>query len=234
MKKLTLFGVILIAVVSASAQERPIVKKEYQSPREYIQALEDSLNLYEKNELTSLEFENIFFPSGNMQFFLSYNYDQPEVAQLLRRIEDARISESVANNVSDYITGKQRQRDIYLRKSHPEIAKPVPLLTGGYAPEDPEPSITPDPMSAPIWLNEQKVAGNPATPAVGPVASPRPSSVLSPPQSPNAEVVESPPVPKSNATESIPETDTFPIIPVAVIAALLIAGVVFLLRRKKP
>lgn len=234
MNKITMFAVISMTAFSLAAQEKSIVKKEYQSPREYIQALENSLNLYETNEITALEFESIFFSSGNMQFFLSYNFDQPEVAQLLRRIEDARISELVANNVFDYISGKQRQRDIYLRKSHPEIAKPVPLLTGGYAPEDPEPSITPDPISAPIWLNEQKAEGNSAAPPVGPVTSPKSSPLLSVNQSSNAEVVDSPPVANSNATENAPITRAFPIIPVAIIAALLVAGVAFFLRRKTP
>lgn len=169
-RKLLVFAIVFFPLVGLAQQQQPMPANKYQTPREYLNELNYSLEEYQKGKITALEFERIFFPTGTMQFFLSYNYNHPEVAELLHRIEKARVSEAIASNISAYISGQQKQRDIYMRKTHPELAQPVPLLVGGFAPPDPEPSLTPDPMSASIWLNDQK------SEAVNPQLSPNQES----------------------------------------------------------
>lgn len=129
-------------------------------PQEYVSMLDTALDLYQSNKISSLEYERLFFASGSLRFFLSYNYQHPEVAALLERIKQARVSETIASNIEDYISGRQQQRDIYLRKTHSSLSGPVPLLSGGFAPPDPEPSLTPDPMSAPLGQPEPHESAN--------------------------------------------------------------------------
>lgn len=206
------------------AQEQSMPAKEYKSPKEYVEAIDFALASFQKGEITSLEFERVFFPVGDMQFFLSYNFENPEVASLLQRIQKSRVSEAVASNISAYISGQQKQRDIYLRKAHPEIAKPVPLFSGGFAPPDPPPSTTPDPTSAPLWLNAQKAAGKSESPPLGP------SQAISRESIPLQKLQPSP-IP-TVAEKAIQKTSDFPIIPILVLAVVIIASAVFLMRRK--
>ena len=216
--------------VAPSPPMRTIVFQSFEGlpPKEYLEFLNKALDLCEQGRISGLEFEGVFMPPGRMRFFLSYNYKDPQVAIFLKRVQQARISEGIAANIADYLSGKQMQRDIAMRKMHPDIfaSQQVPLLTGGYAPPDPEPSLTPDPMSAPIWLNEQRAADKSASPALGPdeQSTPQPAASSIPAPAVMAE--------KSQAATEIKSRSRFPVLPAAILAAAIVGVIVFLLRRK--
>lgn len=205
------------------SQEFAAQPESHDSARHYFDAMNVALADFAQGKISPLEFERVFFPKGDMQFFLSYNFDNPEVSALLQRIQKARVSEAVASNISSYISGQQKQRDIYIRKAHPELAKPVPLLSGGFAPPDPPPSTTPDPKSAPLWLNKQKADDKPTAPSLGP-AEQSPSAI------PSNQTIPSPP--QADMAKTGSKSIAFQILAVISISVLVVVGTFFI--RRKP
>lgn len=198
--------------IAPSQAERTILFQSFEGlpPSDYLRFLKSSLDLYQQKRISALEFERVFSPPGRMRFFLAYNYDSPEVRGFLKSVQTLNISESIADNIGDYISGNEKQRIIAFRNAHPELAKPVPLLEGGYAPPDPATSMTPDPMSAPLWLNAQKASGQNVSPPIG---------------------LNEQSTPPLNSKQS---QASFPIVPVAILALAIIAVIVVLMRRKLP
>lgn len=187
-----------------------------------MEALKTSLQLVQQNKMTPLQFEDIFFPAGSMQFFLSYNYDNPEVAGLLREIQKAGISEAVANGIPYYISGQRKQMDMALRREHPEINKPVPMLSGGWAPPDQAPSITPDPTSSSVWLSKEIASGKSVKSLLAPqLAAFDSAHGISPQPSPALQTK-----PSSSGDWFVPV-----LLAVGVIIVVVVAGV-FFVRRK--
>lgn len=224
-----LFFMTLISAINIRGAET----NDFANAGEYLVALENATGQYEKGKSPDVSITKLFFPSGKMQFVLSYNFANPRVASLLKRIQKLKVSDSVSYAIPDYLSGQQKQKDMALRKANPEVAKPVPNLDGGFFPVDVSPEIKPDPMSAPLWKNEPGAAPPPGVPdlrkregdqSAGKILSDEKVKKQSTPQ-PAAPV----------ATVAAKESPSrFPIVPVAILAAVIVGVIVFLLRRKSP
>jgi hypothetical protein len=184
-----------LASVAPTNDDQTILFQSFESlsPWSYMQFLNRALDLYSQGKIKLIVFENIFFPAGKMQFFISHNYDQPEVAAFLEKAEEVlkKKGEPLMFNVQEARSGKLKQLHDVARAQHLELTKlPIPLLRPPVKPLANAASIT----STSIQQSE-------------PVTWPTPTVDAEKPES------------------------GFPIVLVAIMAALLVGGAVFLLRR---
>jgi hypothetical protein len=102
------------------------------SASDYLQFLNRALDLYDQGKIDLGTFTySVFFSGGNMQFFISHNYNHPEVAAFLKKAEDVleKKGEPLMFNVQEARSGKLKELNDAARARHPDLAKlPVPLL----------------------------------------------------------------------------------------------------------
>ncbi len=191
-----------LSEVAPTENDQTILFQSFEGlpPEEYLQFLNQALDLYSQRKISLGVFTGIFFPAGKMQLFISHNYDQPEVAAFLEKAEEVlkKKDEPLMFNIQEARSGKLKQLHDAARANHPELAKqPIPLL---------RPSAPP-PTSAQT---------TPVPAAATPVQQPKSTA----PATPSPTVAE---------TKSSPG---FPIVPVAIVGAVIVGIVLYLLRHK--
>ncbi len=102
-------------------------------PEAYLSCLKRLLKLYEKGQVKKNELSMMLFrPENDKRWFLSYNYREPEIQNLLREV--ARVfatDKHIPNLVAFYASGKAKQRDAVLRNERPQeycAKETLPLL----------------------------------------------------------------------------------------------------------
>lgn len=120
--------------VAPSRNDQAILFNALQAlpPREYLDFLYKALDLYAANHISLGVFTHqVLFPGGKMRFFLSHNYNQPEVATFLSKAEKVlkENGEPLMFNVQEAISGKLKQLNEAVRLKDSELAGDViPLL----------------------------------------------------------------------------------------------------------
>jgi hypothetical protein len=120
--------------VAPTSEDKHILFQSFEglSPENYLDFLNGALDLFSKNQIDLDVFtHSVFYSGGKMQFFISHNYDHPEVAAFLEKAEEVlkKKGEPFMFNVQEARSGKLKKLHDAARANHPELAKqPIPLL----------------------------------------------------------------------------------------------------------
>ena len=175
-----------LGISAPTREDQEILFQSFEglSTSDYLLFLNRALDLYDQGKIYLGTFTySVFFSSGKMQFFISHNYNQPEVAAFLKKAEDVlgKKGEPLLFNVQEARSGKLKELNDAARARHPDLAKlPIPLLRvsdatpSGATQEAPMVGATPPNSAAVVQSPEPAGSLKPSSPTAETKSTPWP------------------------------------------------------------